>query len=293
MPEEAPNAAYLAAATTAGIVVRGSDVGVLAPVATSDGLVSCPVKRTRPEVAADKAHQKLETKRKRGEKRDAHARGVMKKAARARRRSANRRRTRAYQDAALVARGNGDGAGHPFLREHEAAAGREPAALVAMERRTVERGVVRRNALDRKTDLEAWKRRRARAMCRRIAETGMNLRIRWVAGLCHRSGALSAEVEPRGTTRECSGCAADVPKDLGERTHTCPHCGLVMDRDVNAGVNAIGRALRRFRTTADPGDHIAVLAAAHAKQAEKRRAKLARLSKGGHARAAKLLAKRA
>lgn len=48
-------------------------------------------------------------------------------------------------------------------------------------------------------------------------------------------------VDARGTTQECSGtmpdgtrCLAVVPKTLRDRTHACPVCGLVMDRDRNA-----------------------------------------------------------
>jgi len=36
------------------------------------------------------------------------------------------------------------------------------------------------------------------------------------------------------TSQLCSGCGEYVTKDLAERVHTCSHCGLVLDRDVNA-----------------------------------------------------------
>ena len=40
---------------------------------------------------------------------------------------------------------------------------------------------------------------------------------------------------PKDTSQICSGCKRKGPhKDLDERTHTCVHCGLVLDRDVNA-----------------------------------------------------------
>jgi len=39
------------------------------------------------------------------------------------------------------------------------------------------------------------------------------------------------------TSQECSGCGERVPKSLSVRTHVCPSCGLVMDRDENAAVN--------------------------------------------------------
>jgi putative transposase len=51
-------------------------------------------------------------------------------------------------------------------------------------------------------------------------------------------------VDPRGTSQECSGCGAVVHKGLGVRVHDCPHCGLVLDRDVNAAMNVQRRGQR-------------------------------------------------
>jgi putative transposase len=50
-------------------------------------------------------------------------------------------------------------------------------------------------------------------------------------------------VNPRGTTQECSGCGEVVPKSLAIRVHECPHCGLRLDRDLNAALNILGRGL--------------------------------------------------
>jgi transposase len=43
--------------------------------------------------------------------------------------------------------------------------------------------------------------------------------------------------------QECSGCGEIVPKDLSARIHNCPHCGLKLDRDLNAALNILGRGL--------------------------------------------------
>ena len=53
-----------------------------------------------------------------------------------------------------------------------------------------------------------------------------------------RSGTTVVEVDPRGTSQTCSGCGRIVAKDLSVRVHDCPHCGLVMDRDLNASIGA-------------------------------------------------------
>jgi putative transposase len=39
------------------------------------------------------------------------------------------------------------------------------------------------------------------------------------------------------TSQVCSGCGALVEKELSVRVHCCPHCGLTIDRDLNAARN--------------------------------------------------------
>ena len=56
------------------------------------------------------------------------------------------------------------------------------------------------------------------------------------------AGARLIEVDPRNTSQECSGCGMKVPKPLAERRHDCPHCGLSIDRDLNAARNILNRA---------------------------------------------------
>ena len=50
--------------------------------------------------------------------------------------------------------------------------------------------------------------------------------------------------DPRGTSIECSGCSGRVEKTLKDRVHDCPHCGLVIDRDWNSGINILNRVQR-------------------------------------------------
>lgn len=60
------------------------------------------------------------------------------------------------------------------------------------------------------------------------------------------AGREVIRVNPAGTSQRCSGCDETVLKDLAVRVHRCPHCGLVMDRDVNAArnIHRLGRSLR-------------------------------------------------
>ncbi len=50
-------------------------------------------------------------------------------------------------------------------------------------------------------------------------------------------------VSPRFTSQECSGCGERVKKTLSVRTHVCPRCGLMLDRDENAALNILYAAL--------------------------------------------------
>src|SRR5487761_894237 len=65
------------------------------------------------------------------------------------------------------------------------------------------------------------------------------------------AGTRVIQVDPRHTSQSCSGCGVLVPKDLRCRVHECPHCGLVLDRDVNAARNilklGLDGAVRRQR----------------------------------------------
>jgi putative transposase len=57
------------------------------------------------------------------------------------------------------------------------------------------------------------------------------------------AGSQILAVDPRNTSQECSGCEALVPKPLSCLVHSCPDCGLVLDRHVNAARVILKRAL--------------------------------------------------
>jgi len=58
------------------------------------------------------------------------------------------------------------------------------------------------------------------------------------------AGRMYVEVNPRGTTQRCSRCQSTVPKDLSVRIHSCPVCGLVLDRDLNSSFNILALGLQ-------------------------------------------------
>ena len=53
------------------------------------------------------------------------------------------------------------------------------------------------------------------------------------------AGREIIEVPAKGTSQICSRCGKEIPKDLSVRTHSCPFCHLIIDRDHNAALNIL------------------------------------------------------
>jgi putative transposase len=51
-------------------------------------------------------------------------------------------------------------------------------------------------------------------------------------------------VNPAYTSQICSGCDEIVKKSLSVRTHRCPYCNLVLNRDHNAAINILRLGLQ-------------------------------------------------
>ena len=68
-----------------------------------------------------------------------------------------------------------------------------------------------------------------------------------------RAGHQVIRVNPRYTTQKCSNpkCGELVQKSLSVRTHICPFCGFVADRDVNAALNILRAGARPSGTVSD------------------------------------------
>lgn len=58
------------------------------------------------------------------------------------------------------------------------------------------------------------------------------------------AGRKMVLVSPAYTSQICSGCGTIVKKDLSERVHNCPICGLSIDRDLNAAKNILRLGLQ-------------------------------------------------
>jgi putative transposase len=76
-----------------------------------------------------------------------------------------------------------------------------------------------------------------------IADVAWGQFIQRTLSKAAEAGRSVVQVNPRGTTQECSGCGQVVAKDLSVRVHNCSNCGLKIGRDLNAAINILGRGL--------------------------------------------------
>jgi putative transposase len=74
-------------------------------------------------------------------------------------------------------------------------------------------------------------------LAKSISDASWGLFLSWVRYYGTLHGIPVLAVSPRSTTQECSGCDFRVKKTRSQRTHLCPQCGLVLDRDWNAALN--------------------------------------------------------
>jgi putative transposase len=65
------------------------------------------------------------------------------------------------------------------------------------------------------------------------------------------AGGQVIRINPRYTTQKRSKCGKLVQKSLSVRTHVCPCCGYVADRDVNAALNILKAGAPPSGTLAD------------------------------------------
>ncbi|QCJ44603.1 transposase [Bacillus sp. S3] len=80
-------------------------------------------------------------------------------------------------------------------------------------------------------------------LAKSIADAGWYQLINYTTYKAESAGKRVVLVDPKNTSQECSNCHEMVNKALGERVHDCPFCGFECDRDVNASINILHRAI--------------------------------------------------
>jgi putative transposase len=77
-----------------------------------------------------------------------------------------------------------------------------------------------------------------------IGDAGWGQFLAFLSYKAEKAGRTFVRVSPNGTSQDCSGCGCRVENTLDVRVHACPHCGLTVDRDVNAALNVLARGRR-------------------------------------------------
>ncbi len=88
-----------------------------------------------------------------------------------------------------------------------------------------------------------------RHLAKSISDAGWTLFRRWLDYFADKYGKIAIAVPPHNTSQNCSSCGKKVHKSLSTRTHVCPHCGFVADRDTNAAINILKLGLSRVGRT--------------------------------------------
>ena len=87
---------------------------------------------------------------------------------------------------------------------------------------------------------------RNRKLSKSISDAGWGMFRNMLAYKCEKDGGILIKVEPTFTSQDCSCCGNRVKKSLSIRTHICTKCGTVLDRDHNASLNILQKALEEL-----------------------------------------------
>jgi putative transposase len=103
----------------------------------------------------------------------------------------------------------------------------------------VAHSVIQSNDLVAYEDLNVKGLIRNRHLAKSISDVGWSTFRSWLEYFGHKYGKVTVAVPPHNTSQNCSSCGKKVKKSLSTRTHVCPHCGYVADRDMNAAINIL------------------------------------------------------
>lgn len=79
-------------------------------------------------------------------------------------------------------------------------------------------------------------------LAKSISDAGWTIFREWLEYFGSLFGRELVAINPSFTSQDCSCCGARVKKSLSTRTHVCS-CGAVLDRDWNAAINILIKAL--------------------------------------------------
>jgi putative transposase len=76
-----------------------------------------------------------------------------------------------------------------------------------------------------------------------ISDASWGMFRSYLEAKAENAGRQVIAVAPHYTSQKCSQCKEYVQKSLSVRTHVCPHCGYIADRDENAARNILRAGL--------------------------------------------------
>ncbi|EAM49627.1 Transposase, IS605 OrfB [Crocosphaera watsonii WH 8501] len=104
------------------------------------------------------------------------------------------------------------------------------------------RCVIQSNDLVAYEDLRIKNLVKNHCLAKSINDAGWYQFRKWLEYFGVKMGRITVAVNPAYTSQNCSNCGAVVKKSLSTRTHVCA-CGCRLDRDENAAINILNRAL--------------------------------------------------
>ncbi|NEP32908.1 transposase [Moorena sp. SIO3B2] len=104
------------------------------------------------------------------------------------------------------------------------------------------RCVVQSNDLVAYEDLRVRNLVKNHCLAKSINDAGWYQFRKWLEHFGQKFGRVTVAVNPAYTSQNCSQCGEVVKKSLSTRTHACK-CGCQLDRDHNAAINILERAL--------------------------------------------------
>ena len=93
-------------------------------------------------------------------------------------------------------------------------------------------------------------------LAKSISESSWGNFIQMLQYKAESAGCVVVGVNPKDTSKTCSGCGNIQDMPLSERTFNCGKCGLSIDRDLNASKNILKRATEGHSGSYASGDNI-------------------------------------
>ncbi len=105
------------------------------------------------------------------------------------------------------------------------------------------RCVIQSNDLVAYEDLKVRNMVKNRRLAKSISDASWSMFREWLEYFANVFNKVVVAIPPHYTSQNCSYCGTVVKKSLSVRTHSCPACKTVLDRDENAAINILMKAI--------------------------------------------------